>query len=309
MSDNRGIRIPRRRLLRASSTGLAGLAAPGIIRSRPTEARHRDRSGITPLFFDDFSSGAIDWSNKWLGAPIGYRGTSTANPGGRGGGNSWAPDQSVVQADCRSVKIVRSGGKHYLINTAFIAPTDRPAVMQPYRWATAEICSRFSHRYGYIVGRCKQPIGDGCMGAFWQYFLDNHPDPRTNRDFEEIDLTENPNHRQGTMTVHTSDPNFTHGANKYTIDFDVGDGPDHWHVYSVEWEAPPGNITFYLDGQRTWQKYTPSDLVYRMNIWVSIYVAAPGNDPKANWFGNMTSDSTWPQRSVYDWIGWFDNKT
>jgi beta-glucanase (GH16 family) len=123
----------------------------------------------------------------------------------------------------------------------------------------------FSQTYGYFEASIQMPAGDGALGAFWLL-------PESGSWPPELDVAEVVGASPTTLvnTVHgidAPDPHWT----------DVADMTRGFHTYAVDWE--PDKITWYFDGQETFEAPTPADMNQPMYVVASTHSGLPGSWP------------------------------
>ncbi len=123
----------------------------------------------------------------------------------------------------------------------------------------------FSQTYGYFEARIQMPAGDGALGAFWLL-------PESGSWPPELDVAEMIGAAPNTLvnTLHDSgapDPHWT----------DVADMTQGFHTYAVDWE--PDKITWYFDGQETFETPTTASMNQPMYVVLSTHSGLPGSWP------------------------------
>jgi beta-glucanase (GH16 family) len=123
----------------------------------------------------------------------------------------------------------------------------------------------FSQTYGYFEARMQMPAGDGALGAFWLL-------PESGSWPPELDVAEVIGAAPNTLvnTLHDSgapDPHWT----------DVADMTQGFHTYAVDWE--PDKITWYFDGQETFETPTTASMNQPMYVVLSTHSGLPGSWP------------------------------
>jgi beta-glucanase (GH16 family) len=123
----------------------------------------------------------------------------------------------------------------------------------------------FSQTYGYFEARMQMPAGDGALGAFWLL-------PESGSWPPELDVAEVVGAAPNTLvnTLHDSgapDPHWT----------DVADMTQGFHTYAVDWE--PDKITWYFDGQETFETPTTASMNQPMYVALSTHSGLPGSWP------------------------------
>jgi len=135
--------------------------------------------------------------------------------------------------------------------------------------------SSFAQTYGYFEVRAQVPSGQGLWPAFWLLPADNTWPP-------ELDVMEqigsnNSYVSNGVLTTVNND----HYVQGTYVNANTSQG---FHTYGVDWTAQ--NITFYFDGQQTYQIDTPADMNKPMYMLLDLAVGGsfPGSpNASTNW--------------------------
>ena len=125
----------------------------------------------------------------------------------------------------------------------------------------------FSQTYGYFEARMQMPAGNGALGAFWLL-------PESGSWPPELDVAEMIGATPNTLvnTLHGSgapEPHWT----------DVADMTQGFHTYAVDWE--PDKITWYFDGQQTFETPTTPDMNQPMYVLATTDTGLSGSWPGA----------------------------
>jgi beta-glucanase (GH16 family) len=125
----------------------------------------------------------------------------------------------------------------------------------------------FPQTYGYFEARMQMPAGNGALGAFWLL-------PESGSWPPELDVAEMIGATPNTLvnTLHGSgapEPHWT----------DVADMTQGFHTYAVDWE--PDKITWYFDGQQTFETPTTPDMNQPMYVLATTDTGLSGSWPGA----------------------------
>lgn len=147
----------------------------------------------------------------------------------------------------------------------------------------------FSQTYGYFEIRAQLPAAQGMWPAFWMLPEDGSWPP-------ELDVMEmvggapntlrNTVHSQVSGSVQVDATHYLDAANLSVPDMTSG-----FHTYGVDWE--PDTITWYYDGQPTFEVATPSDLDKPMYLIANLAVGGA-------WAGEP--DTAAPAQMTIDYI-------
>jgi beta-glucanase (GH16 family) len=135
--------------------------------------------------------------------------------------------------------------------------------------------SSFSQTYGYFEVRAQVPKGQGLWPGFWLLSADGIWPP-------EIDVLE----QIGSGNTYNSNGIFSTVAGATVVHgtFLGTDLSQGFHTYGMAWT--PQTITFYVDGQQTFQTATPADMNKPMYMLLNLAVGGtwPGSpDGTTNW--------------------------
>lgn len=169
--------------------------------------------------------------------------------------NSWLANPALLPADANPVWTDNG----VLSLADFPTPSDvSPDQVggQPRIGGQVLTQGNFSQTYGYFEASIQMPAGSGIKGAFWLM-------PESGVWPPELDVAEVVGGGPNTL-VNTVWPS-TDAQNHWT---DVADMTQGFHTYAVDWE--PDNITWYFDGQETFQAPTPANLDQPMFIIASV---------------------------------------
>ena len=162
---------------------------------------------------------------------------------------------------------------------------------QTYTSGMINTYHEFSQTYGYFEMRAELPAGHGLWPAFWMLPKDGSWPP-------ELDVMEMIGSEPNTLrnTVHSQvsgewKVNDTHYLNEANVT--VSDMTSGFHTYGVDWE--PDTITWYYDGQPTFQAATPADLNKPMYMIANLAVGGA-------WAGNPDASTPVPAQMTIDYI-------
>ena len=158
---------------------------------------------------------------------------------------------------------------------------------QTYTSGMINTYHEFSQTYGYFEMRAQLPAAQGMWPAFWMLPVDGSWPP-------ELDVMEMIGSEPNTLrnTVHSQvsgdwKVDDTHYLNEANVT--VSDMTSGFHTYGVDWE--PDTITWYYDGQPTFQAATPADLNKPMYMIANLAVGgAWAGDPDGMTSAQMTID-------------------
>ena len=132
----------------------------------------------------------------------------------------------------------------------------------------------FSQTYGYFEVRAQVPAGKGLWPAFWLLAADGIWPP-------ELDVLE----QIGSSNTYNSNGVYSKLAGAQVHGTFLGtDLSQGFHTYGMAWT--PQTITFYVDGQQTYQTATPADMNKPMYMLLNLAVGGtwPGSpDGTTNW--------------------------
>jgi beta-glucanase (GH16 family) len=228
-----------------------------------TQAATLDLTGYTLTYDDEF--------NTFASSPDGSNGYKTIFPFGDRTLSANAEKQYYSDASTGTDPFRLENGAL----TIHAAPGSNPKHL-PYDSGLITTEQMFTQTYGYFEIRAKLAKGAGMWSGFWLLPIDKSWPP-------EVDVLEAfgaPNsHKEG-------GPDHVH-VNAITKNYSTGGGGDWvtvpddifsgYHTYGVRWEAD--TITYYFDGQQTYQVKTPSDMHKPMFILANLAVGGkwPGS--------------------------------
>jgi beta-glucanase (GH16 family) len=162
---------------------------------------------------------------------------------------------------------------------------------QPYTSGMIDTYHEFSQTYGYFEMRAKMPAGQGLWPAFWLLPENNNWPP-------ELDVMEMLGQYKWTVvnTVHSQVSGTKQlGTNHYTTSqaTNVANMTTGFHTFGVDWE--PNTITWYVDGQKTFQTATPADMNQPMYMLANLAVGG-------YWPGSPNSTTPFPAQMQIDYI-------
>ncbi|TXM97293.1 family 16 glycosylhydrolase [Methylobacterium sp. WL8] len=162
---------------------------------------------------------------------------------------------------------------------------------QAYTSGMINTYHEFSQTYGYFEMRAELPAGHGLWPAFWMLPEDGSWPP-------ELDVMEMIGSEPTTLrnTVHSQvsgdqKVDATHYLNEANVT--VSDMTSGFHTYGVDWE--PDTITWYYDGQPTFQAATPADLDKPMYLIANLAVGGA-------WAGDPDATTPVPAQMTIDYI-------
>jgi beta-glucanase (GH16 family) len=144
----------------------------------------------------------------------------------------------------------------------------------PYTSGLLTTQNSFAQTYGYFEIRAEVPTGKGLWPGFWLLPADGSWPP-------EIDVME----QMGSNNFYNS--NGVYSTTAGTVVHGTYFGQDlsqGFHTYGMAWT--PQTITFYVDGQQTYQVPTPADMNKPMYLLVNLAVGGkfPGSpDATTDW--------------------------
>ena len=174
------------------------------------------------------------------------------------------------------------------ITAAAAAPGIRDAIEgQAYTSGMLNTYHTFSQTFGYFEIRAQLPAAQGMWPAFWMLPADGSWPP-------ELDVMEMvggaPNILRNTVHSQVSGGHrvdATHYLDESNVA--VPDMTSGFHTYGIDWE--PDTITWYYDGQPTFQAATPADLNTPMYLIANLAVGgAWAGDPDGTNPAQMTID-------------------
>lgn len=207
--------------------------------------------------------------------------------GGFGGGDmsTWYPNPLLLPADGNPISL--NNGVLGLSN--FPTPGDvSPDLVDNLPRVGGQLVTegQFSQTYGYFEARMQMPAGAGMLGAFWLMPANGGWPP-------ELDVAEVTGNSPTTLvnTVHGIDAPEPHWV-------DEPDMTQGFHTYAVDWE--PDKITWYFDGQETFESSTPADMNQPMYMILSNGSGTPGS-----WAG--PSDPSTSSQMQVDYVRVYDS--
>jgi beta-glucanase (GH16 family) len=197
---------------------------------------------------------------------------------------SWLANPSLLPADANTVSV--DNGLLTLSDIPKPSDVSSDQIGGLSRIAgQVETEGTFSQTYGYFEARIKMPAGSGEMGAFW---LSGSTGVSPQLDIAEM-VANSPS------TVVNTVWNSAEADNHWT---DVANMTDGYHTYAVDWE--PDHITWYFDGQQTFQVATPSNLHQPLYL-----VASMTSGQAGSWEG--TADPSSSSQMKIDYIRAYDS--
>ena len=227
-------------------------------------------SDLTLTFADEFNT--LDLYSKW-------------NPYD-GWGNRTLPanqeQQIYVDPQYKGLGInpfsVQDG---VLTITAAKAASSLVPQLDGYQYTSGLLSSHdsFSQQYGYFEVRAQMTDQQGMWPAFWMLPTDGSWPP-------ELDIAEVVGKAPYSVSqsVHT-----TTGSTTTQATISPTNLADGFHTYGMDWTA--STITFYFDGQMTYQMATPSDMNKPMYMMVNLAVGG-------TWPGSPDSTTDWSQTNM-----------
>jgi len=176
--------------------------------------------------------------------------------------------QLYVDPDYRGTSTAPLGLNPFSVQNGILTISARPApaAALPYLWGyqyTSGLLTTeksFAQTYGYYEVRAQIPAGQGLWPAFWLLSADGKWPP-------ELDVMEqigSDSHFNSAGVYSTLDGTQVHQT---VLSADTSQG---FHVYGMAWT--PQTITFYVDGQQTWQTATPADMNKPMYLLLNLAV-------------------------------------
>jgi beta-glucanase (GH16 family) len=202
---------------------------------------------------EEFDSLGSVWQTTYPWAQDGFTG---------GDQSTWFANPALLPADGNPISL----GDGTITLSNFSRPDDvSPDAVGGMPRIGGQILTEhtFSQTYGYFEARMQMPSGDGVGAAFWLL-------PESGGWPPELDVAEALGNNPTVLvnTVHDDgapDPHWT----------DVANMADGFHTYAVDWE--PDTITWYFDGQQTFQTATTPNLHQPMYMIASITSGQPGS--------------------------------
>lgn len=145
--------------------------------------------------------------------------------------------------------------------------------------------SSFSQTYGYFEIRAEVPSGQGLWPAFWML-------PESNTWPPELDVFE----QIGSNNTYVSNgvgSKLTGSVSHHGTYVDANTSTG-FHTYGMSWTA--STISFYFDGQETYQVATPADVDTPMYMIMNLAVGG-------SWPGSPDATTNWAQAGMkVDWV-------
>jgi beta-glucanase (GH16 family) len=242
----------------------------------------------TPLSYPGYT---LAWNDEFSGNTL-----NTANWGydiGNGPGG-WGNNELQYYTDNKN-NLFLSGGNMII--------ESRLETINNFKYTSARILTKGKKefQYGRVDIRAKMPVGRGMWPALWMLGanIDAQPWPACG----EIDIMEYLGHERnkvyGTLHWGANFPSHQYNGSSYSLA--TGGYDDQFHVYSMIWRQD--SITIMMDDV---PYYTRNKSQFNVNypfnapFYFIICTAVGGNFP-----GNPDGTSTYPQRTVIDYIRMF----
>lgn len=170
-------------------------------------------------------------------------------------------------------------------------------------YTSSRIRSQFKGdwRYGKLEASIKLPFGQGIWPAFWMMPSESVYGGWPSSG--EIDIMEYLGHETDKIygTCHYGHAWNDKGSDGESITLPVGNFPDGFHTFGIEWE--PGEIRWYLDGnlyhtiQDTHPDFSNFNWPFDQEFHFILNVAVGGN-----WPGYPDASTSFPQIMEVDWV-------
>ncbi|MET1025939.1 MAG: family 16 glycosylhydrolase, partial [Dongiaceae bacterium] len=244
------------------------------------------KAGLHLTFDDEFNNLSL---NTGTPATAGNTWNTTLSGGERTlkGNNEL---ELYVDPDYKGTSSTALGLNPFSVSNGVAEISARPAdpSVQPslggYKYTSGVLTTKdsFSQTYGYFEARIKVPEGQGLWPAFW--LLPENP-PAIGTRPDELDVMEQIGSNTSNISngVYGDGHVFNQGTN---VDANTSDG---FHTYGMDWTAQ--TISFYFDGQLTYQVATPSDMNQPMYMILNLAVGG-------NWPGSPNGTTDWANADV-----------
>jgi beta-glucanase (GH16 family) len=169
--------------------------------------------------------------------------------------------------------------------TANPTPSADLSALYGYKYTSGLLttANSFSQEYGYFEIKAKLPSGQGLWPAFWLL-------PENHQSISELDIFEQIG---GDTIFQTSHSNVNGSAVVQQGISYIPNLTQGFHTFGLLWT--PQTVTWYIDGNATFQIATPADMDTPMYMLMNLAVGG-------SWPGNPSSNSEFPASMEVDYV-------